>query len=244
MTEIESEPDVNVDRHWTRRQAPTVLHLDESDVEDSSLDAIEGSITVMWAERGTEMLEEFERAMTLEDTDLAAEVKEEMVEAVKASTEGDTDGSPDKFDLVYDGEALATDLVADTDSFGTALVSYNGGKLDETQFRIRERSEGTLDNEYDYFVIVAPPSLSEAEKQAVELTSDESASSATSEPIQATYIAAATAVMAVTSAAQTGGTAKQTSLSESETLDVSEDEESGVGASVDELIEKRSELLG
>lgn len=246
MSRKKSQLGERTDSRETRRHAPAVYQLEETGIEDSPLSGLEGSITVVWAERESKMLNEFQRALTLEDEALVGDVKERMVETVAEELEsgGTTASSSETFDVVYDGREVATDIVADTDSFGAALFSYNGGELDETQFRIHERTEETSDTEYEYLVVVAPPSLNEAEKEAHEVTTAESDSFTTPDPIQATTPAAVTAAMAVYCAAQLGGGPKESVVSDSKALDSLSDDDSEVGASVDELIETRNELFG
>ncbi|WP_137288986.1 hypothetical protein [Natronorubrum halophilum] len=149
-----------------RRRTPRVIELEPETVVDTPL---EGTITVLGAGTGSDLLAEFEHALETDDTDLARDVQSRIAET---SDPAATPDAPVLTDVVYHDRTVVTTPVG-SDRFSAATAPYDGGSLDHSAFEIREHVADGTDAECEYRVIVAPPATDRAERDAADAAPDD-----------------------------------------------------------------------
>ncbi|WP_339103259.1 hypothetical protein [Haloterrigena salinisoli] len=227
-----TEPTAEITNRLTDR-TPTVLRLydpeDDDCPEPETLGWMEGTITVFWATAESGLVDKYERALETGDKAAAADIRDRVFESATADADCET---AETVELTYDGESLERIGVSSEEETGGAVIRYDGGDLDEERFRIRDSSD-TLSEEYEFGVILAPPLLSEAERDASEnVPLDVDASSMPTDPGAhvATLAPAALVIVSVDDRCEaTTDIAHQVSDWEPETDD-------GCKPSVDELV--------
>lgn len=212
-----------------RAVRPPVVELDG---DDTSLGQVEGTMTLVWAESGNEAIEAFDEALATGSMD------QELYDQIAESIEGRLDeavASDAVADFVYHGVEMVSDVSLDAvDPFGATVVSYEGGSLDPSAFEVREHADGL---DYEYRVIVIPPTLDEAEADAAQFVPSDDESALVPAPSKAApglAIAFAAGVLAGAAVAGSGSANLSTDQLDSSAQDPD------AGASVEDLIAARS----
>jgi hypothetical protein len=136
----------------------------------------EGCVSVFFARRGTERLEELKSAYLLRNIERLEELEEVEIETYldrpTRSVEEAVDemlSGPAFFELSYDGRVLEEYLFTSETGVGSVIVPYSGGELDPDRFEITEYPKRREEASYDVFVIVSQPVLQDIERRALEL---------------------------------------------------------------------------
>lgn len=222
--------------HVETTVSPDVIELDEV-TEDASYGSLEGNIMLSWAPSDSSALEVFDENLSSEKSGLSDDLEAEMVHEHDATA---PDEATVVADLTYYGRELAGGLsLAAVDPFGLALIPYEGGSLDPSAFELHQRAQG--DVEFDYRLVVVPPTLGSAEQEATEVVPEEfDGPAVVTGPGEASALAFAFAAGVVVGVAAAGSGSVDPQHHE---LDTDAPDEFG-GASVDELVESRRKLLG
>lgn len=219
-----------------RRCTPRVIELDPETVADTPL---EGTITVLGAETGSDLLAEFERAVVSGDTELSLEVRDRLAAEVDPNTE-----APVLSDIVYHDRTVVT-TSAGSARFGAAMAPYDGGSLDHSAFEVREHivedgGDGAGDFEWDYCVVVAPPTADRAERDAAHAAPEDTDTAAIlAGPAGASAMAVAFAAGVLIGAAAAGTGSADPALNQ---FDGRPTGDAGAGASVHELLDARDAI--
>lgn len=225
--------------------SPTVVRSSKEAIRSASSSPHEGAIALLWAQSAkAHLLDDFERAVASNDRDLALDVRDRLAD-VSEGAQRSSSKTTRVAELTYHDRSLIDELnLTDGDPFGVALVPYDGSELDESQFRVHERTvDGTFDaGSYEYRIIVAPPAMSEVEIDAGEAVPPgvDEAAIATG-PQLTTTLALVFAAGVVVGAAAAGSGSADPAVHE---LSSTPSDGSPSEASVDDLIAMRSELTG
>ncbi|WP_339102554.1 hypothetical protein [Haloterrigena salinisoli] len=223
-----------------RQRTPRVIELESDAVAGTPL---EGTITALGAETGSDLLAEFERAVVSGDTELALDVRNRLAAEIDPDTSTGT-AAPVIADIVYHDRTVAT-TAAGSDRFGAAMAPYDGGSLDHSAFEVREYiaedgDDEAPDFEWDYCVVVAPPPTDQVERDATHAApedTDTAAVLAGPAGASAAALAFAAGVLIGAAAAGTGSADPALSQFDDRTLG-----DADAGASVEELLDARDTL--
>ncbi len=149
-----------------RQRAPRVIELEPDTVAGTPL---EGTITVLGAETGSDLLADFEHAVEADDAALARDVQARLAEAIETDVDAD---APALTDVVYHDRTVVTAPVG-SNRFGAAMAPYDGGSLDHSAFEVREHVADGADVECEYRIIVAPPTSERVEEDAAAAAPDD-----------------------------------------------------------------------
>ncbi|WP_137288985.1 hypothetical protein [Natronorubrum halophilum] len=219
-----------------RRRTPRVIELEPETVVDTPL---EGTITVLGAEAGSDLLVEFERAVVSGDTELALDARDRLAAEIDPDTATLTE-APIIADIVYHDRTVVT-TSAGSDRFGAAMAPHDGGSLDPTAFEVREHlledGDGPADFEWDYCVVVAPPTVDRAERDAAHAAPEDTDTAAVlAGPAGASAAALAFAAGVLIGAAAAGTGSTDPALHQFDSWSTGDAE---AGASVQELLNAR-----
>jgi hypothetical protein len=170
------------DSRMTRKSNVEVYDYEPSDIHAEVHLAWSGSIGLMVAPKGSEILDRVRKCVTSkskDDIDLANELKNDVVGrkpipydlAVKGLIE-----KPVFASLRYKGRVISSGIfVPDGLKAYTSGIPYNGGELDADAFELVEHLKGNTEGEeLQAIILKRPPVLTDAEKYAISsLTDDE-----------------------------------------------------------------------
>lgn len=153
--------------------APTVPGRNEPDY---LLKPLKGSVVLFWAPRGAELLTTLQEAYASQNEATLMQLSEEFTTQLHSRSLVSLEAAatsvieaPSYFDLVYGDKTLASSLVLPEGiPYGAMGFPYNGGTLDDEQFRIVEHHQGLEEQHYDTLLIKTPPDLSEVEAAALD----------------------------------------------------------------------------
>jgi hypothetical protein len=166
-------------RRIIRKNHPAVLTWEPDPVptgEYYNLKPLPGSVTILWASRGSELLRHIENAYASRDIEtlrtlgerVARDTLRRSVISIREAVDQLID-APVYFEFRYNGKTQARNLaLINGIDIACLPFPYNGGRLREDDFTIVEYYRPRHRAEYDYFVLIAPPRLTELEKIALE----------------------------------------------------------------------------
>lgn len=208
---------------------PTVLELPKAD--PALYGPLAGRLTVFWARRDeSRLLEQFERAVSMGDRDLALSVCGTVAEM---STSESAEAATASIDVWYEDDLVCDDLQVGPNPIGMTFASSDADQFETGKFEIRERSAET-ETEFVYLIAIVPQRPDALERdttQAVPTDVDEAASAVGT--AESTSLAFASGVAA---GAAAGGSS---SLTDSPSTDFELDDPSG-RTSADDSIRNRS----
>ncbi|MEM9555981.1 MAG: hypothetical protein AAGC60_17120 [Acidobacteriota bacterium] len=155
---------------------PEVITLD---LEGDSADGVRplpGMISLFFAVKGSPLLRQLRAAYGSANVaaiqEAGQEISRVLEQAQSVSVPEAVDqmiASPSYFDFRYRGKTLAPNLgLINGLEFATVLFPYNGGRLDESDFRIIDyRRDPHLETELEYLVVMRPPALSDLERDVL-----------------------------------------------------------------------------
>lgn len=226
-------PNRSDDSEWQSRceqvVLPTVLELSKAD--PALYGPLAGRLTVFWARRDeSRLLEQFERAVSMGDRDLALSVCGTVAEL---SASEPTEAATASIDVWYGDDLVCDDVQIGPTPIGMTFASSDADRFETDEFEIRERSAET-ETEFVYLIAIVPQRPDALERdttQAVPTDMDEAASSVGT--AESTSLAFASGVAA---GAAAGGSS---SLADSPPTGFEPDDPSG-RTSVDDSIRNRT----
>jgi len=134
-----------------------------------------GSINIYWSHSGSTLIKELKEAYVTRDENALGSLSSQLVtawkerrvrsipEAARLAIE-----APLVFDIRYGGKTLAESLWAPEEGCGTLTLPYNGGPLQLENFSVvAYLLEKTREASPEVLIVVAPPVLTDLEKQAL-----------------------------------------------------------------------------
>lgn len=171
---------IRADEHkrLTRTGSPIVVTAEspKKKAKDYLLKPLKGSIVLFWVHKGSSLIATLEKAYATGDEktliQLSAQFTEQLekrkIQPVRTAVEKLL-AAPVYFDFLYGDKILASKMaLVDGIEYGAMAFPYNGGKLNERDFKIIEFFKPFARAEYDTLVVITPPDLSAIEKVAVE----------------------------------------------------------------------------
>lgn len=154
---------------------PTVLELPEAG--PALYGPLAGHLTVVWARRDeSRLLEQFERAVSMGDRDIALSVCGTVAEL---SASESTEAATASIDIWYGDDLVCDDVQIGPALAGMTFASFDAERFETDEFEIRERSAET-ETEFVYLIATVPQRRDALERdttQAVPTDVDEAASS-------------------------------------------------------------------
>lgn len=170
---------INADKH-KRLPKTASVRIITSDVPDErehySLKPVKGSVMLLAAKKGDDMLGKLEQAYATGDVKtlkrLSAEVDKEVARRKVVSVETVVDkliDSPAYYDLNYGTKNLLANvaLVGDL-PYGSMLMAWNGGKLKDEDFKLIEHAKPYERGDVEFLLVKTKPELSRIEIEALE----------------------------------------------------------------------------
>jgi len=165
-----------------RKSNIKVIDYEPSDINAETHLAWSGSLGIMVAPKGAEILKRFEESVTSDskkDIELATELKNDVVGREPLSYEDAVQilvKEPVFASIKYKGRILSSGIfIPDGLQAYTAGIPYSGGEIDINSFELVEHlKDGTEGNNLEAIILRRAPKLTEAEKFALsELNDDE-----------------------------------------------------------------------
>lgn len=165
----------------TRKSKVEVYDYEPSDISAETHLAWSGSIGLIVAHKGSEILERFRKIVSSksnDDINLANELKNEVVGRKPIAYDEAVQGLIDRpifASLRYKGRILSSGIfVPDGLKAYTAGIPYNGGPLDSSSFELVEHlKDGSEKEELEAIILKRPPILTDAEKFAIKSLNDD-----------------------------------------------------------------------
>lgn len=179
MVGIRDMPNRSDNSEWQSRRErvilPTVPKLPEAD--PALYGPLTGCLSVFWARCDeSRLLEQFERAVSIGDRDLALSVYGTIAEL---SANESTEATTASIDVWYGDDLICDDVQICPTPIGMTFASFDVDRLEIDEFEIRERSAET-ETEFVYLIAIVPQRPDALERdttQAVPTNMDEAASS-------------------------------------------------------------------
>ena len=223
----------------------------EGSRDDYLLSPVKGSIVLFWGAPESDVIPQLEQAYAEGDTHTLRRLSDAAVHQMERQPVGSLEEgveavltSPMYFDLVYGTKVLASSLVLPRDNeYGAIAFSYNGGPIDEAEFKLVQHCVGEAEVEYRTLLLKVNPDLTAIEREALHAVPVDQSSINIGDATLCPFVTCALVAIVIALVTRAGIYDEMRSQLDAVTLSDSQLERLGPLASARELVALRREIF-